>query len=80
LTGTKHGYLMQIFSKPVQPRPTFFFEIIQRKGARGFGSGNVKALFEQSSASRHRVATLEADRIVREDRSAARHSIASRCR
>lgn len=40
------GYLMQIFSKPVQSRPTFFFEIIQRLGARGFGSGNIKALFE----------------------------------
>jgi 4-hydroxyphenylpyruvate dioxygenase len=40
------GYLMQIFSKPVQSRPTFFFEIIQRVGARGFGSGNIKALFE----------------------------------
>jgi 4-hydroxyphenylpyruvate dioxygenase len=40
------GYLMQIFSKPVQSRPTFFFEIIQRMGARGFGSGNIKALFE----------------------------------
>jgi 4-hydroxyphenylpyruvate dioxygenase len=40
------GYLMQIFSKPLQARPTFFVEIIQRKGARGFGSGNIKALFE----------------------------------
>lgn len=40
------GHLMQIFSKPVQSRPTFFFEIIQRVGARGFGSGNIKALFE----------------------------------
>lgn len=40
------GYLMQIFSKPVHTRPTFFFEVIQRKGARGFGSGNIKALFE----------------------------------
>lgn len=41
-----HGYLMQIFSRPVQSRPTVFFEIIQRKGADGFGSGNIKALFE----------------------------------
>jgi 4-hydroxyphenylpyruvate dioxygenase len=41
-----NGYLMQIFSKPVQSRPTFFFEIIQRKGSDGFGSGNIKALFE----------------------------------
>lgn len=40
------GYLMQIFSRPVQSRPTVFFEIIQRKGADGFGSGNIKALFE----------------------------------
>jgi 4-hydroxyphenylpyruvate dioxygenase len=40
------GYLMQIFSKPLQSRPTFFVEVIQRKGARGFGSGNIKALFE----------------------------------
>lgn len=40
------GYLLQIFSKPVQDRPTLFYEIIQRKGARGFGKGNFKALFE----------------------------------
>ncbi len=40
------GYLLQIFSKPVQDRPTVFFEIIQRKGARGFGKGNFRALFE----------------------------------
>jgi len=40
------GYLLQIFSKPVVDRPTFFFEIIQRKGARGFGKGNFKALFQ----------------------------------
>jgi 4-hydroxyphenylpyruvate dioxygenase len=40
------GYLLQIFSQPVQGRPTFFYEIIQRVGAKGFGSGNVKALFE----------------------------------
>jgi len=40
------GYLLQIFSKPVQDRPTFFFEIIQRKGAKSFGKGNFKALFE----------------------------------
>jgi 4-hydroxyphenylpyruvate dioxygenase len=40
------GYLLQIFTKPVTDRPTFFFEIIQRKGARGFGIGNFKALFE----------------------------------
>jgi 4-hydroxyphenylpyruvate dioxygenase len=40
------GYLLQIFTKPLQDRPTMFFEIIQRKGARGFGAGNFKALFE----------------------------------
>lgn len=40
------GYLLQIFSKPVVDRPTLFFEIIQRKGARGFGKGNFKALFQ----------------------------------
>jgi 4-hydroxyphenylpyruvate dioxygenase len=40
------GYLLQLFSKPVQDRPTLFFEIIQRKGARSFGKGNFKALFE----------------------------------
>ncbi len=40
------GYLLQIFTKPLVARPTFFIEIIQRKGAQGFGSGNFKALFE----------------------------------
>ena len=40
------GYLLQIFTKPVQDRPTVFFEIIQRKGAKSFGAGNFKALFE----------------------------------
>lgn len=40
------GYLLQIFTKPVEPRPTMFFEIIQRKGAKSFGKGNFKALFE----------------------------------
>lgn len=40
------GYLLQIFTKPVVSRPTLFFEIIQRKGARSFGKGNFKALFE----------------------------------
>jgi 4-hydroxyphenylpyruvate dioxygenase len=44
-----NGYLMQIFSRPVQSRPTVFFEIIQRKGADGFGSGNIKALFEAAT-------------------------------
>ncbi len=40
------GYLLQLFSKPVEDRPTVFFEIIQRKGAKSFGKGNFKALFE----------------------------------
>lgn len=40
------GYLLQIFTKPIEPRPTLFFEIIQRKGAQSFGKGNFKALFE----------------------------------
>ena len=40
------GYLLQIFTKPLTPRPTLFFEIIQRKGAQSFGKGNFKALFE----------------------------------
>ncbi|MCU0492111.1 MAG: 4-hydroxyphenylpyruvate dioxygenase [Chloroflexaceae bacterium] len=42
----EEGYLLQIFSQPVQDRPTLFYEIIQRKGSRGFGKGNFKALFE----------------------------------
>jgi 4-hydroxyphenylpyruvate dioxygenase len=42
----EEGYLLQLFSRPVQDRPTLFFEIIQRKGSRGFGKGNFKALFE----------------------------------
>jgi len=42
----EEGYLLQIFTKPVEDRPTLFYEIIQRMGARGFGAGNFKALFE----------------------------------
>jgi 4-hydroxyphenylpyruvate dioxygenase len=42
----EHGYLLQLFTKPVQDRPTLFFEIIQRRGAKSFGKGNFKALFE----------------------------------
>jgi len=42
----EEGYLLQLFTKPVEDRPTVFFEIIQRKGARSFGKGNFKALFE----------------------------------
>ena len=44
------GYLLQIFTKPVEDRPTLFFEIIQRKGAKSFGKGNFKALFEAIEA------------------------------
>ncbi|RMG22464.1 MAG: 4-hydroxyphenylpyruvate dioxygenase [Methanobacteriota archaeon] len=40
------GYLLQLFTRPIQDRPTFFFEIIQRKGSEGFGKGNFQALFE----------------------------------
>ena len=40
------GYLLQIFTKPIGDRPTMFFEVIERHGARGFGEGNFKALFE----------------------------------
>jgi 4-hydroxyphenylpyruvate dioxygenase len=42
----EEGYLLQLFSKPVEDRPTLFYEIIQRKGAKSFGKGNFKALFE----------------------------------
>ncbi len=44
------GYLLQLFTKPVEDRPTLFFEIIQRKGSRGFGKGNFRALFESIEA------------------------------
>jgi 4-hydroxyphenylpyruvate dioxygenase len=42
----EEGYLLQLFTKPVEDRPTVFYEIIQRKGSRGFGKGNFNALFE----------------------------------
>jgi 4-hydroxyphenylpyruvate dioxygenase len=42
----EEGYLLQLFTRPVQDRPTVFFEIIQRKGSKGFGKGNFRALFE----------------------------------
>jgi len=42
----EEGYLLQIFTKPVEDRPTLFFEIIQRRGAQSFGKGNFQALFE----------------------------------
>ena len=46
IDADEEGYLLQIFTKPVEDRPTLFFEIIQRMGARGFGAGNFKARFE----------------------------------
>ena len=52
------GYLLQIFTKPVEDRPTMFFEIIQRKGATGFGKGNFKALFEAIEAEQARRGNL----------------------
>jgi 4-hydroxyphenylpyruvate dioxygenase len=47
------GYMLQIFSRPVEDRPTLFFEIIQRKGSRSFGKGNFKALFEAIEREQH---------------------------
>merc|ERR1711907_556446 len=44
------GYLLQIFTKPLQDRPTFFMEVIQRRNHQGFGAGNFKALFEAIEA------------------------------
>jgi 4-hydroxyphenylpyruvate dioxygenase len=52
------GYLLQIFTKPVEDRPTMFFEIIQRCGAKSFGKGNFKALFESIEAEQERRGTL----------------------
>ena len=52
------GYLLQIFTKPVEDRPTLFFEIIQRKGAMSFGKGNFKALFESIEDEQRRRGTL----------------------
>jgi len=52
------GYLLQLFTKPVQDRPTVFYEIIQRKGARSFGKGNFKALFEAIEREQERRGTL----------------------
>jgi len=54
----EEGYLLQIFTKPVEDRPTLFFEIIQRKGAQSFGKGNFKALFESIEAEQARRGTL----------------------
>ncbi|MCF8239581.1 MAG: 4-hydroxyphenylpyruvate dioxygenase [Saprospiraceae bacterium] len=54
----EEGYLLQIFTKPVEDRPTMFFEIIQRKGAMSFGKGNFKALFESIEDEQRRRGTL----------------------
>jgi 4-hydroxyphenylpyruvate dioxygenase len=52
------GYLLQIFTKPVGDRPTMFFEVIERHGARGFGEGNFKALFEAIEREQERRGNL----------------------
>jgi 4-hydroxyphenylpyruvate dioxygenase len=52
------GYLLQIFTKPVEDRPTLFFEIIQRKGAKSFGKGNFQALFESIEEEQRKRGTL----------------------
>lgn len=54
----EEGYLLQIFTKPLEDRPTLFFEIIQRMGARGFGAGNFKALFESIEREQEKRGTL----------------------
>ena len=54
----EEGYLLQIFTKPIEDRPTLFFEIIQRKGAKSFGKGNFQALFESIEAEQARRGTL----------------------
>jgi 4-hydroxyphenylpyruvate dioxygenase len=52
------GYLLQIFTKPVQDRPTVFFELIERHGSLGFGKGNFKALFEAIEREQERRGNL----------------------
>jgi 4-hydroxyphenylpyruvate dioxygenase len=54
----EEGYLLQLFTKPLEDRPTLFYEIIQRKGARSFGKGNFKALFEAIEREQARRGTL----------------------
>lgn len=58
------GYLLQIFTKPVEDRPTLFFEIIQRKGARSFGKGNFKALFESIEREQALRGTLDIESVA----------------
>jgi len=52
------GYLLQIFTKPVEDRPTLFYEIIQRRNHNGFGVGNFKALFEAIEGEQEKRGTL----------------------
>jgi 4-hydroxyphenylpyruvate dioxygenase len=54
----EEGYLLQLFTRPVEDRPTLFYEIIQRAGSRGFGKGNFKALFEAIEAEQARRGNL----------------------
>ena len=58
IDADEEGYLLQIFTKPIEDRPTLFFEIIQRMGARGFGAGNFKALFESIEREQAKRGTL----------------------
>ncbi|NQX97467.1 MAG: 4-hydroxyphenylpyruvate dioxygenase [Flavobacteriales bacterium] len=58
IDADEEGYLLQIFTKPIQDRPTVFFEVIQRMGARGFGAGNFKALFESIEREQEKRGTL----------------------
>ena len=58
IDADEEGYLLQIFTKPIEDRPTLFFEIIQRMGARGFGAGNFKALFESIEREQEKRGTL----------------------
>jgi 4-hydroxyphenylpyruvate dioxygenase len=58
IDADEEGYLLQIFTKPLEDRPTLFFEIIQRMGARGFGAGNFKALFESIEREQMKRGTL----------------------
>ncbi len=53
------GYLLQVFSRPIQDRPTSFIEVIQRRGSRGFGKGNFKALFESLELEQARRGNLD---------------------
>ncbi len=60
----EEGYLLQIFTRPIQDRPMFFFEIIERHGSRGFGVGNFKALFEAIEMEQARRGNLRAPHLA----------------